>query len=101
MMRVRSAVWFVVSAANTVPVFWTIHFLKRLDYVGHAREWDDIVVDGDLQKPEFIALYVKAGRVDAVIGWDRDKDVARAICLFEERREWQSGPLLAALAEGR
>ena len=86
---------------ESVPVFWTIHFLKRLDYVGHAREWDDIVVDGDLQKPEFIALYVKAGRVDAVIGWDRDKDVARAICLFEERREWQSGPLLAALAEGR
>ncbi|WP_419759520.1 FAD-dependent oxidoreductase [Acidisoma sp.] len=85
----------------SVPVFWTIHFLKRLDYVGHAREWDDIVVDGDLEKPEFIALYVKAGRVDAVIGWDRDKDVARAICLFEERREWQSGPFLAALAEGR
>ena len=85
----------------SVPVFWTIHFLKRLDYVGHAREWDDIVVDGDLQKPEFVALYVKAGRVDAVIGWDRDKDVARAICLFEERREWQAGPLLAALAEGR
>ena len=86
---------------DAVPYFWTIHFLKRLDYVGHATEWDDIIVDGDLQKPEFIALYVKAGRVDAVIGWDRDQDIARTICLFDERREWQADELLAALAERR
>jgi apoptosis-inducing factor 3 len=86
---------------DAVPYFWTIHFLKRLDYVGRATEWDDIVVDGDLQKPAFIALYVKAGRVDAVIGWDRDQDIAGAICLFEKRREWQAGAFLAALAEAR
>ena len=86
---------------DSVPYFWTIHFLKRLDYVGHATDWDDIIVDGDLEKPEFIALYVKAGRVDAVIGWERDQDIARAICLFEERREWQAEAFLAALAEGR
>jgi NADPH-dependent 2,4-dienoyl-CoA reductase/sulfur reductase-like enzyme/nitrite reductase/ring-hydroxylating ferredoxin subunit len=86
---------------DAVPYFWTIHFLKRLDYVGHAEEWDTVIVDGDLQKPEFIALYVKAGRVDAVIGWDRDQDIARTICLFEHRREWQADAFLAALAEGR
>ena len=89
------------ASFDAVPYFWTIHFLKRLDYVGHATDWDDIIVDGDLEKPEFIALYVKAGHVDAVIGWDRDKDIARAICLFEERREWQADKLLAALAEAR
>jgi NAD(P)H-nitrite reductase large subunit len=86
---------------DSVPYFWTSHFLKRLDYVGHATEWDDIIVVGDLEKPEFIALYVKAGHVDAVIGWDRDQDMARAIGLFEERREWQATDLLAALAEAR
>jgi NADPH-dependent 2,4-dienoyl-CoA reductase/sulfur reductase-like enzyme/nitrite reductase/ring-hydroxylating ferredoxin subunit len=86
---------------DAVPYFWTIHFLKRLDYVGHAEEWDTVIVDGDLQKPEFIALYVKAGRVDAVIGWDRDQDIAHTICLFEQRREWQADAFLAALAEGR
>jgi NADPH-dependent 2,4-dienoyl-CoA reductase/sulfur reductase-like enzyme len=86
---------------QSVPYFWTTHFLKRLDYVGHATEWDDVIIEGDLRKPEFIALYVKAGRVDAVIGWDRDQDMARAICLFEERREWQADALLAALAEAR
>jgi apoptosis-inducing factor 3 len=89
------------ASFDAVPYFWTIHFLKRLDYVGHAAEWDEIIVDGDLSKPEFIALYVKDGRVDAVIGWDRDAAIARAICLFEERREWQADRLLAALAEAR
>jgi NADPH-dependent 2,4-dienoyl-CoA reductase/sulfur reductase-like enzyme/nitrite reductase/ring-hydroxylating ferredoxin subunit len=86
---------------DAVPYFWTIHFLKRLDYVGHAEAWDTVIVEGDLQKPEFIALYVKAGRVDAVVGWDRDQDIARTICLFEQRREWQADAFLAALAEGR
>jgi hypothetical protein len=27
--------------------------------------------------------------------------MARALCLFEERREWQAADLLAALAEAR
>ena len=89
------------ASFDAVPYFWTIHFLKRLDYVGHAADWDDIIVDGDLQKPEFIALYVKAGRVHAVIGWDRDQDIARAICLFERHQEWQAEDFLAALAEAR
>jgi hypothetical protein len=88
------------ASFDSVPYFWTIHFLKRLDYVGHATEWDDIIVDGDLQKPEFIALYVKAECVDAVIGWDRNQDFARAIGLFEERRNWSADALLAALAQG-
>ena len=50
---------------DVTPVFWTIQYLKRLDYIGHATEWDDIIVHGDLQKPEFLAYYVKGGRVIA------------------------------------
>ena len=26
---------------DAVPVFWTIQYLKRLDYIGHAADWDD------------------------------------------------------------
>jgi NADPH-dependent 2,4-dienoyl-CoA reductase/sulfur reductase-like enzyme/nitrite reductase/ring-hydroxylating ferredoxin subunit len=89
------------AAFDSVPYFWTIHFLKRLDYVGHAADWDDIIVDGDLGEPAFIALYVESGRVAAVIGWDRDSDIAHVIGLFEERRAWAPEALLAALAERR
>jgi apoptosis-inducing factor 3 len=78
---------------DAVPVFWTIQYMKRLDYIGHASEWDDIVVHGDLGKPEFLAYYVKDGRVVAAAGLDRDKDTAALIVLFERRQDWTADAL--------
>ena len=49
---------------DAVPYFWTIHFMKRLDYVGHAESWDEVAVDGDLEKPEFTSL-LRQGRAGA------------------------------------
>jgi hypothetical protein len=69
-------------------VFWTIQYLKRLDYIGHATEWDDVVVHGDLRKPEFIAYYVKDNVVRAAVGMDRDQDTAALIELMTLRRTW-------------
>jgi len=73
---------------EAVPVFWTIQYMKRLDYIGHAKEWDEIVVHGDLGKPEFLAYYVKNNRVIAAAGVDRDQDTAALIELFQARRDW-------------
>lgn len=83
---------------DAVPYFWTIHFMKRLDYVGHAESWDEVAVDGDLEKPEFTAFYVKGGRVQAVAGWGRDQAMARTIGLMTDRRDWDLPALRAALA---
>lgn len=84
---------------DMVPVFWTIQYLKRLDYIGHATEWDDIIVHGDLQKPEFLAYYVKEGKVIAAAGIDRDQDTAALIELFNQRRDWTPDALGATPAE--
>ena len=73
---------------TAVPVFWTIQYMKRLDYIGHAEDWDDIIVHGDLEKPEFLAYYVKNGRVTAAAGLDRDADTAALIALFEPQTDW-------------
>ena len=78
---------------DAVPVFWTIQYLKRLDYIGHAAAWDELVVHGDLEKPEFLAYYVKDGRVAAAAGLDRDKDTAALIELFSMRRNWSAAEL--------
>ena len=78
---------------DAVPVFWTIQYLKRLDYIGHAKDWDDVVVHGDLEKPEFLAYYVKDGRVVAAAGLDRDKETAALIALFERRQDWTPNEL--------
>ena len=82
---------------DAVPYFWTSHFKKRLDYVGHAERWDEIVVDGDLQKPEFLAFYVQGGRVAALAGWSRNKQAAAAISLMTERRDWTVADMRRAL----
>ncbi len=86
------------AAFDAVPYFWTIHFKQRLDYVGHAESWDEVAIDGDLEKPAFTAFYVKAGRVMAVAGWGRDQAMARAIGLMTDRPDWDLPGLKAALA---
>jgi NADPH-dependent 2,4-dienoyl-CoA reductase/sulfur reductase-like enzyme/nitrite reductase/ring-hydroxylating ferredoxin subunit len=84
---------------DAVPVFWTIQYLKRLDYAGHAVDWDNIVVHGDLAKPEFLAYYMKSGHVAAVAGFDRDRDMAAAIELLSMKREWGPDEIGAQPAE--
>jgi NADPH-dependent 2,4-dienoyl-CoA reductase/sulfur reductase-like enzyme/nitrite reductase/ring-hydroxylating ferredoxin subunit len=62
-----------------VPYFWTYHYGKRFEYLGHASEWDDIVIDGDLDQQQFVALYVKNGKVAAVLACEREAQTARLI----------------------
>jgi len=78
---------------DAVPVFWTIQYMKRLDYIGHATDWDDIIVHGDLEKPEFLAYYVRNGQVIAAAGLDRDQDTAALIELFQSRPDWTAEAL--------
>lgn len=62
-----------------VPYFWTYHFGKRFEYLGHANEWDEIVIDGELEQQRFVALYVKDGNVAAVLACEREAQTARLI----------------------
>ena len=75
-----------------VPVFWTIQYMKRLDYIGHAEGWDDIVVHGDIMEPKFLAYYVKDGLVAAAAGMDRDQDTA-ALTELMAMRAWSADEL--------
>lgn len=84
---------------DAVPYFWTIHYRKRLDYVGHAETWDEVVVDGNLEKPEFCAFYVQDSKVRAVAGWGRDRQMAAAIGLMSDRADWSVAELRQALAQ--
>jgi len=59
-----------------VPVFWTLQFEFPLRYVGHAEEWDEIIFDGELQKREFMAFYIKDNQVLAVAASQRDLEMA-------------------------
>ena len=67
-----------------VPFFWTYHFGKNFEYLGHASEWDELVVDGELERHDFAALYVKNDKVAAVLACNRDTQTAQ---LIEAMRE--------------
>ena len=59
-----------------VPLFWTFHFGKRLNYAGHADTWDKIEIDGDPHTLDFLAFYVKDNAVAAVLGCGHDSAIA-------------------------
>jgi hypothetical protein len=79
-----------------VPFFWTFHFGKRLGYLGHAKEWDEIVTRGDVAGLEFVAFYGKGGRVKAVLSCGRDSETAALAELM--RSEPTVEAALAAIA---
>lgn len=60
-----------------VPYFWTYHFGKRFDYLGHASGKSEVVVDGSLDTQAFIAYQVEDGHVASVIACDREAATAR------------------------
>ncbi|MGB7251912.1 MAG: FAD-dependent oxidoreductase [Phormidesmis sp.] len=61
---------------GAVPFFWTGQFDLKLRYVGHAEDYDDVIVQGSLADKSFLAFYVKAQQVLAVSGIGQDRAIA-------------------------
>lgn len=61
---------------NEIPYFWTMVFGKSLRYVGNVGSegvtFDNVIIEGDLIKGEFVAFYTKSGRIAAVATMGRD-----------------------------
>lgn len=62
---------------SLVPFFWTFHFDKTIEYLGHASQWDEVVFTGTPGIYEFIALLCKDGRVAAAVGCSRERQMAQ------------------------
>jgi apoptosis-inducing factor 3 len=57
---------------DAVPFFWSNHYDVALRYVGHAERWDDVVLDGDLERGDCTASFVSQGKTLAVVTVGRD-----------------------------
>ncbi|MGE1177051.1 apoptosis inducing factor family protein [Pseudomonas sp. BW7P1] len=64
-----------------VPYFWTWHFGRNYDYLGHAEQWDAIEFMGEPEQPPFIGLFGADGLVVAAVACERE----RAMALLAER----------------
>jgi NADPH-dependent 2,4-dienoyl-CoA reductase/sulfur reductase-like enzyme/nitrite reductase/ring-hydroxylating ferredoxin subunit len=74
-----------------IPFFWTYHYGKRFEYIGHAPGWNRMHIDGDLEEQTFVALQIKDGNVLGVVACQRERTTA---ILVDRLRE----PLPAAEA---
>jgi 3-phenylpropionate/trans-cinnamate dioxygenase ferredoxin reductase subunit len=56
-----------------VPYFYSDQYDVGMEYSGHAPSWDEVIIRGDVDGREFIAFWVKDGRVAAGMNvniWD-------------------------------
>jgi NADPH-dependent 2,4-dienoyl-CoA reductase/sulfur reductase-like enzyme len=67
-----------------VPFFWTNQYMVIVDYIGHATDWDEIVVDGSIDEQDFMAFYLKDRHVRAVSACGRSEAVAAALIALGE-----------------
>jgi NADPH-dependent 2,4-dienoyl-CoA reductase/sulfur reductase-like enzyme/nitrite reductase/ring-hydroxylating ferredoxin subunit len=92
-----------VAAANmlgenlafaAVPFFWTYHYGKTFEYLGHAETWDDEVIRGDVGNHDFVALLLRRDTVAAVVACGRQRLTAalaermRSPLAREEALQW-------------
>jgi 3-phenylpropionate/trans-cinnamate dioxygenase ferredoxin reductase component len=62
--------------------FWSDQFDANLQVAGVALEWDRLVVRGRQADREFIAFYLRDGRLLQAAGLNRGRDVRRALKLI-------------------
>ena len=61
-------------AYDYIHTFWSDQFDQTLEYVGLAKQWDRIEVDGSLANLDFIARYHRDGRLLAAAAIGRGGD---------------------------
>ncbi|HSM61508.1 MAG TPA: FAD-dependent oxidoreductase, partial [Longimicrobiales bacterium] len=72
------------------PFFWTQLYDVSVTYSGHAGAWDEIGVDGDLERGEALIRYLRAGETMAVAAVGRE--LASLEAEAELQRRWGHRP---------
>ena len=69
-------------AYDALPYFYSDQYDFGMEYVGHARDWDDVVFRGDPASQTFIAFWLKDDIVVAAMNanvWDVNKGLRSLI----------------------
>jgi NADPH-dependent 2,4-dienoyl-CoA reductase/sulfur reductase-like enzyme/nitrite reductase/ring-hydroxylating ferredoxin subunit len=69
----------VATHYDSVPFFWTYHFGKNFEYLGHAERWDRVHIDGELDDQRFVALQIRGEDVVGVVACQREYTTALLI----------------------
>jgi NADPH-dependent 2,4-dienoyl-CoA reductase/sulfur reductase-like enzyme/nitrite reductase/ring-hydroxylating ferredoxin subunit len=69
---------------TAVPFFWGQHYDIPINYVGHAENWDELLVEGDVAAKDCIVRFKRKGRVLAVASIFRDVESLKAEVTMEQ-----------------
>ena len=69
---------------TAIPFFWSQHYDVSINYVGHAEQWDDLVIDGDFAGKDCSLRFLQKGRVLAVATIFRDLESLDAELAMEQ-----------------
>jgi 3-phenylpropionate/trans-cinnamate dioxygenase ferredoxin reductase subunit len=81
------------DAYEEIPYFFSDQYDVGMEYSGHAPQWDEVVFRGDRASGEFIAFWLRDGRVVAGMNvnvWDVNDHVQ---ALIRSRRTIERGAL--------
>jgi NADPH-dependent 2,4-dienoyl-CoA reductase/sulfur reductase-like enzyme/nitrite reductase/ring-hydroxylating ferredoxin subunit len=67
-----------------VPFFWSQHYDVPINYVGHAARWDEVAIEGSLERREATVRYLSGGRLLALASVFRDRDSLEAELAMEQ-----------------
>jgi NADPH-dependent 2,4-dienoyl-CoA reductase/sulfur reductase-like enzyme/nitrite reductase/ring-hydroxylating ferredoxin subunit len=69
---------------DAVPFFWSQHYDVPINYIGHAEQWDEIAIEGDIAARDCLLKYKSKGRVLAVASIYRDLASLQAELAMEQ-----------------
>ena len=68
---------------TAVPFFWSQHYDVSINYVGHAQQWDEIAIEGDIAARDCLLRFRREGRTLAVASIFRDVESLEAELAME------------------
>ena len=59
---------------DDIHSFWSDQYDDKIEYIGFARTWEEIVIRGSLADRRFLAFYLEQGVIKAALGLNRGGD---------------------------
>jgi len=82
---------------DAIPFFWTRFFNRTLQHIGNQKGFDKFHVEGDLDKLEFIAYYIKGNQIVSAAAMNKSP----MLMLLNAAMELNVLPTASELIEGK
>ena len=73
--------------------FWSDQYDANIQYAGHHREWDSLVIRGSIPERSFVAFYIKDGLTEGIAALNRGKELRRAMGIIKARKPVEESAL--------